>query len=114
MKAIARFLELRSVLCALIALALLAAPLQFAGPAQASVGVAMADMKCPPKKSCCDMDKPDCAKSQDCFAKCGGVPGLALSDKASGTFEANTSNYVIVAVSLRPHASTPLRRPPRI
>ena len=113
MKAIARLPVLRSVLCALIALALLAAPLQFAGPAQASAGMAMADMRCPPKKSCCDMDKPDCTKAQDCFAKCGGVPGLALSNKASGTFEADASDYVIVAVSLRPYASTPLRRPPR-
>ena len=114
MKAMARLPVLRSIVCALIALAMLTAPLQFAGRAQASAGMAMADMKCPQKESCCDMDKPDCAKAQGCFAKCGGGPGLALPDKVSSTFESAASEYFFVPVSLRPTASTPLRRPPRI
>jgi hypothetical protein len=114
MKALARLPAIHRIVCALIALALLAAPLQFGGPAQASVGMAMSDTKCPQKKSCCDMDKPDCAKAQGCFAKCGGAPGLALLDKVAGEFVSEDGGYFFVPLSLKAHASTPLRRPPRI
>jgi hypothetical protein len=114
MKTLARLPAIHRIVCALIALALLAAPLQFAGAAQATAGMAMSDTKCPQKKSCCDMDKPDCAKAQGCFAKCGSAPGPLPSDRVSSTFEAAASDYFVEPMSLRPHASTPLRRPPRI
>ena len=114
MKAFARLSAIHRIVCALIALALLAAPLQVANAAQPVVGMATSDLDCPEQQSCCDVDKADCEKDQSCLAKCGGAPGLALSDKVSGTFGTDAGDYFFVPVLLRPHASAPLRRPPRI
>jgi hypothetical protein len=114
MNATARFPVLRAVICALIALALLASPVQFAAPVQASTGAAMSDMNCPSKKSCCDMDKNDCAKERSCLAKCGGAPSLALLDKAVGQLVSDGGVYFAEPHSLTARTSAPLRRPPRI
>lgn len=114
MKAVVGMDMFRTVLCALLALALWAAPLQFAGPVQAApVMASMAGPDCPEKQSCCDMDKNDCAKAMGCLAKCGGAPGLALGERSIARYFAPDDAFYPASLFLTPHASAPPRRPPR-
>lgn len=114
MKAFAKFPAVRSIVCALVAFTLFAVQLQFADITQPSSGMTMSETKCPTDKSCCDKDKTDCDKAQKCITKCGSAPGLALLDKAAGQFVSEDGGYFFVPLSLKAHASTPLRRPPRV
>jgi hypothetical protein len=113
MKTIGRVSISLAVMCALIALALLASALQFASPVQASTNAAMSDSNCHSKNSCCDMDKNDCAKEQICLAKCGGAPSLALLDRAAGQPVSDDGICFTEPDSLTARTSSPLRRPPR-
>ena len=114
MKALAGINVFRTILCALMALALWSAPLQFAGSAQAAPTMeSMAGADCPEKQSCCDMDKSDCVKAMGCLAKCGGAPGLTLGERSAARSWAPADAFSLAPLFLTPHASSPPRRPPR-
>ena len=117
MKALASIAVIRRVVIALIALALLAAPLQVINNAQAAAGMSMSASVCQKQKSCCDMDcdigNADCSKVQVCVAKKNGAADLTVFDMAPRQITSGDGVFSIVPLSLTPHVSTPLRRPPR-
>jgi len=116
-KVFASIAVIRGIVCALIALALLAAPLPIVNNVQAAAGMSMSAPVCQKQKSYCDIgcdiDNADCSKAQVCFAKYNGIAGLTAFDKAPCQITSGDSVFSIVSRSLTPHVSTPLRRPPR-
>lgn len=105
---------LKRVLFGLVVLALAFAPLQSITPASASTAMAMGKTDCPQKKSCCDKEKSDCMTKQSCISSCyssfGSMSSAELNVFATGPEKLAMS----VTAFLEPHASLPLRRPPRI
>ncbi len=103
----------RRMVLALVAVAMLGAPLHLASPVQAAVGMAMSGENCPEKQSCCDLDKSDCEQAQACFAQCGSAPGMAIPSMAQRENITIEDAVLMAAAPLMARATSPLRRPPR-
>jgi hypothetical protein len=112
-----RFISaLRRVLFGMIVFALAFAPLQSFSLASATTTMVMVKADCPQtqKKDCCDKEKSDCMMKQSCMTSYNSSLGtLNVAElKAMGI---QTEKLAMAdAAFLEPHASPPLRRPPRI
>jgi hypothetical protein len=101
----------RQLMCTLIVLAMMAAPMQFAAAAAQPPQVAATD--CAQKPCDCDKTKPDCLKSATCASQCAqspmafGVQKIAFGDMTA-VFDRQESFEPLSRVS------GPPRRPPRI
>jgi hypothetical protein len=103
------------IVVGLVTLGLLFLPLQVVNAAlPESVTALMSGMDCPENQSCCEKSKPDCAKSQACFAQCGTSPNLseAGAHQWEGWLKADV--FASMPASLIPLSTAPLRRPPRL
>lgn len=104
----------KRVLFGLVVSALAFAPLQSIAPASAAIAMTMGKTDCPQKKSCCEKEKSDCMTKQSCISNCyssfGSMNFVELNVFATSPGKVT----VFVAAFLEPHASPPLRRPPRI
>jgi hypothetical protein len=101
------------MLCALIALGLMLAPVQLVQPANAVPTMTMDGSDCEKPPSCCEQGKKDCSQMPGCFAKCGGfsTPATQPAFVMSLLTKLDADGIALV---LEPHATSPPRRPPRI
>ena len=105
---------LRRILFGMVVLALAFAPLQSITPASAATTMVMGKTDCPQKKSCCDKEKSDCMTKLSCVSSCdSGFAPLGLVELKVMTISPEKLAMSVMAF-LEPHASPPLRRPPRI
>jgi hypothetical protein len=107
---------LRRVLFGMIVFALAFAPLQSFSLASATTTMAMGKADCPQtqKKNCCDKEKSNCMMKQSCMTSYNSSLGtLNLAELQA--MRVQTEKLAIAdAAFLEPHASPPLRKPPRI
>lgn len=103
----------RRFLYALIALALMLAPIQFAQPAKATSLAAIQTSDCMKPPKCCEQGKKDCAQMPGCVANCSALlsPGVFVP---FAVLNLTAVEGVAVPVVLKAHATSPPRRPPRI
>jgi hypothetical protein len=101
------------MICALIALGLMLAPLQLTQPASAMPSMSMETGDCMKPPSCCEQGKKDCSSMPGCFAKCGGFAAQAIFLQFELAVLTDLQSEGLALV-LEPHATSPPRRPPRI